>query len=145
MRCLPFPQSIGRPTEAHVVHNARADWDLTRTEAGSSSALNVPSSTEAPISSNTQPSITSTKRPRGEDNNNSINHNGTDPEDARTPSSDSGDPLMESTVIPNSASSDNGKSHVYSSHMPGVPISADPDSYLYAKRKLKRAVIEHYR
>jgi len=25
------------------------------------------------------------------------------------------------------------------------PLSADPDSYLYAKRKLKKAVIEHYR
>jgi hypothetical protein len=26
-----------------------------------------------------------------------------------------------------------------------LPLSADPDSYLYAKRKLKKAVIEHYR
>lgn len=26
-----------------------------------------------------------------------------------------------------------------------IPLSADPDSYLYAKRKLKKAVIEHYR
>uniref|UniRef100_A0A8H7XW23 Uncharacterized protein n=1 Tax=Psilocybe cubensis TaxID=181762 RepID=A0A8H7XW23_PSICU len=26
-----------------------------------------------------------------------------------------------------------------------IPLSADPDSYLYAKRKLKRAVLEHYR
>jgi len=26
-----------------------------------------------------------------------------------------------------------------------VPLSADPDAYLYAKRKLKRAVLEHYR
>ncbi|KAF9051366.1 SPX domain-containing protein [Panaeolus papilionaceus] len=140
----PSTASISRPTEAHVVHNARVDSDLTRTEGGSSSALNVPSSTLAPISGNRQPSITPTRNPRGEDNN-SINNNGTDPEDARSPSSDSSDPLMESTVIPNSANSDNGKSHVYSSHMPGVPISADPDSYLYAKRKLKRAVIEYYR
>lgn len=26
-----------------------------------------------------------------------------------------------------------------------LPISADPDSYLHAKRKLKKAVLEHYR
>lgn len=26
-----------------------------------------------------------------------------------------------------------------------IPLSADPDSYLYAKRKLKKAVLEHYR
>lgn len=26
-----------------------------------------------------------------------------------------------------------------------IPLSADPDTYLYAKRKLKKAVLEHYR
>jgi len=26
-----------------------------------------------------------------------------------------------------------------------APLSADPDSYLSAKRKLKKAVLEHYR
>ncbi|PPR01240.1 hypothetical protein CVT24_006004 [Panaeolus cyanescens] len=126
----PTNSSIRRPVEAHVVHNARADSDAVRRGIeGSSSALN---SALAPINTNASDLITS--KPR-----NSGNSTEPDVEDGRWPSCDTGEALAESTVIPQSSASDNGKSQI------PTLLSADPDSYLYAKRKLKRAVLEHYR
>ncbi|KJA15596.1 hypothetical protein HYPSUDRAFT_362505 [Hypholoma sublateritium FD-334 SS-4] len=45
----------------------------------------------------------------------------------------------------NGQSSDDDKSPDEHHNVYKIPLSADPDSYLYAKRKLKKAVIEHYR
>ena len=45
----------------------------------------------------------------------------------------------------NGQSSDEEKSPDEYDTVHKIPLSADPDSYLYAKRKLKKAVIEHYR
>lgn len=45
----------------------------------------------------------------------------------------------------NGQSSDDDKSPDEHDTVHKIPLSADPDSYLYAKRKLKKAVIEHYR